>query len=124
MYWLLYILGLVVCMGNYTIQSYEVIDLPIKENAKKRLNPTYYTPDGKQAVYLTKEERAQLDYVMRNLLDNEQEYNTRIDASLIKKLKAACRVDNTCLLIDKVLGDFNGKKVREMFLALGLRTNL
>ena len=123
MYWLLCMIGALISTSS-TLYAFEVVALPLKQDIRKRLDPTYYTPNGKEAVYLTREELGQLEYVMRNLLDNEQEYNTRIDDSLIKTLKAACRIDNTCLLIDKVLNDFKGKKTREMFLALGLRTNL
>lgn len=114
------------CISAYSLYGYEVRELPVKQNIKKELNPTYYTPDGKEAVYLSHRELGKLAYAMRNLLDNEQEYNTRISKSLIQKLKAACQADgyDTCQLIDKVLGDFIGKRTRELFLSLGLRTNL
>jgi hypothetical protein len=98
-----------------TLEAYRVVAVD---------EPTYHKPGHTEAVHLTDEEKASLDYALRNFLTTEQEGNQRIDDSLITKVQAACEFDGACELIGRVMGDFKGKKLRDLFSAIGLRTDL
>jgi hypothetical protein len=114
------------CAGmlfTFTVHAYDTVTLT-PGGALPDETPTYYTPDRRQAVYLTKQELSQLDYALRFSLDTEQEYNQRIDTSFIRRTKAACKADDACGLIEKVLGDFKGKMVSTLFFAIGLSISI
>jgi hypothetical protein len=116
------LLALCVGVSIHQIHAYEVAaNTP---GAALPFTPTYYAAGNTQIVYLDDEERAKLDYALRFFLDTEQEGNQRIDAALIRRVKAACSANDACPLIDKVMGDFKHKKLRDLFLAVGLRSDL
>jgi hypothetical protein len=96
---------------------------PPELSAVSDSRPTYYTKNG-VPVFLTRDELATLDYVLRYQEALEQQFDSRITDKFIKKLKAACRAADSCELIDRVLGDFKGKRLEEMFVTLGLRTDI
>jgi hypothetical protein len=115
-------LSIYLCIGAWmlgsitTLRAYRVVTITDE--------PTYYKPGHKEAAYLTDEEKASLGYALRNFLTTEEEGNQRIDDSLIKKVQAACEFDGACELIGQVMADFKGKKLRDLFNAVGLRTDL
>jgi hypothetical protein len=112
-------------------ESYEQAD-----PKRKKGEPTYYTDDGKYAVFLTLQERRTIERILKQRTWSDQDYEIKIDEKFIRQRTggcgqttgSSCGDETSCSadaqLFKEVMNDFKGKKVDIVFTALNLRRNL
>ncbi len=125
---------LVLCTGlqaNYT--RYE-----LKPEQKKK-TITYYTDDERYAVYLSDEDIAVIQRVLKAHTWADQDYNKPINRGFIRRIvggcgscnQGSCNTKQKCQkcsaqaeLLKRVLTDFKGRTVKDLYTSLGLRREI
>lgn len=107
---------------KYAVQPGEAYE---SADPKQKKQPTYYTDDGKNAVFLTLKERRIIERILKPHIWSDQDYDQKIDDKFIKRYTGGCEdCSDDALLFKKVMNDFKGKIVRTMFDKLNLRNDL
>ena len=54
----------------------------------------------------------------------DQDYNMRVTSSFIRRVIGGCQCGKDAIMMERVLRDFKGRTVRDLFTDLGLRNEL
>jgi|GEM_PF-6676020 len=82
--------------------------------------------NGKFKVELCPEDVRILESIIKQHIMWDSDYNIRITSGFIKRVIGSCEVDcpTNTELVRKVLNDFKGRPIQEMYSAVGISRNL
>ena len=128
------VIGLFSLLVLTSVGAYERFTLKVGETKE---GATYYTDDGKIAMFLTLKERRIIERILKPHIWSDSDYDQKIDDKFIKRHTGGCGQckDDVCAyeckdcsddakLFKIVVNDFKGKIVRDMFTKLNLRNDL
>lgn len=131
------LVGMLSLLVVFSIQAYERYEL---QPGEKKEGATYYTDDGKYAVFLTLKERRIIERILKPNTWSDQDYRQVVDDKFIKRYtggccnecgKTICTDVSQCIscsadakLFIEVMLDFKGKNLEILFSQLNLRREL